>query len=308
MVIPALALAALSLAGFLGGSIWWLDVIANFRAQFVIVLALLGLLVAVTKWKRWSYPIFAAAVVNGLVVLPLFVGAPPDPVAGLPDLRVLSFNLLSTNESYSEVGEYIASVDPDVVLLHEASRPWEVAMSTGPSDYEVVVARSDDLIFGTLVMVKGEDVEVVSHGFSTSSPRAVSVSFVPEGWPTPVTVLGSHPLAPTNEERADLRDAQIGFISEWVNDQNGPHVVAGDLNATPWSWPYRLLLAETELESSQRGFGLQPTFPADSNLFLRVPIDHVLVSSDLSVVERSLGPDLGSDHFPLLVDLQLKAP
>jgi endonuclease/exonuclease/phosphatase (EEP) superfamily protein YafD len=38
---------------------------------------------------------------------------------------------------------------------------------------------------------------------------------------------------------------------------------------------------------------------------MRVPIDHLLHSDTLSVVDRRLGPAMGSDHFPLIVDLQL---
>ena len=48
VVIPAVALAVMSLAAFLGRWVWWLDVLANFRAQYVVVLAVLGLLAAVT--------------------------------------------------------------------------------------------------------------------------------------------------------------------------------------------------------------------------------------------------------------------
>ena len=304
LAVLAAAVALLSLAAFFGGTVWWLDVIANFRAQFVVLLAVLGLILSVTNRRRWGYGVLAAAAVNLVVVLPLFVGAPADVDPGSPTLRVMSFNLLSTNESYQEVIDYIERLDPDVVLLHEASRPWEVAMDTGPNEYEVVRARSDDLIFGTLVLAKGSEIEAVSYGFSTSSPRAVSVEMVPEGWAAPVTVLGTHPLAPTDAERASLRDAQIEFVGEWASSTEGHVVVAGDFNATPWSWPFRSLLVDTDLENSQVGYGLQPSFPAPSNLLLRVPIDHLLHSDSLKAVDRRLGPALGSDHFPLVVDLQ----
>jgi endonuclease/exonuclease/phosphatase (EEP) superfamily protein YafD len=37
---------------------------------------------------------------------------------------------------------------------------------------------------------------------------------------------------------------------------------------------------------------------------LRVPIDHLVHSEVISVRDRRLGPDLGSDHFPLVVEIQ----
>jgi endonuclease/exonuclease/phosphatase (EEP) superfamily protein YafD len=134
----------------------------------------------------------------------------------------------------------------------------------------------------------------------------VEVSFVPEAWPVPVRVLSTHPLAPTDSERADLRDAQLRFASGWAVGQEGAYFVVGDFNATPWSWPFRRMVGETGLANSQVGFGLQPSFPADSNVLLRVPIDHLLHSDSLGVRDRRLGPPMGSDHFPLIVDLELR--
>lgn len=305
VIIPAVALAALSLGAFLGRWLWWLDVLANFRAQYVVALAVFGLVIMMSKWRKTGYAVLGVALVNLIVVLPLYMGSPANASVGTPSLRVMSFNLLSSNESYSDVIEYINTIEPDLVLLHEASRPWEVAMESADFDYEIVRPRSDDLIFGTLALVNAGDVEAVSYGFSSESPRAVEVTFTPEGWSTTVAVLGAHPLAPTDEERAGLRDAQLAYAGEWASDQTGAFIVAGDLNATPWSRPFRDLVATENLINSQTGFGLQPSFSAESNLLLRVPIDHLLHSPALEVTDRQLGPPLGSDHFPLVVDLQV---
>lgn len=305
VVIPAVALAALTLAAFFGRWVWWLDVLANFRAQYVVALALLGLIVLMSRWRKTGYAILGVALVNLVVVLPLYIGSPADARADADEIRVMSFNLLSDNQQYSEVIDYIGTVDPDLVFLHEASRPWEVALESAELDYEIVRPRSDDLIFGTLVLVRGQGVTAVSHGFAAAAARAVDLDYIPHGWETPLSVLGSHPLAPTDQERADLRDAQIGFAGEWASEQTGVFIVIGDFNATPWSWPFRRLMSSADLENSQIGFGLQPTFPTTSNLLLRVPIDHLLHSPTLEVTGRQLGPALGSDHFPLVVDLQL---
>lgn len=305
VIVPAAALALVSVAAFGGRWVWWLDVLANFRAQYVVSLAVLGLIIMMSKWRKSGYAVLGAALVNLVAVLPLYVGSPAEARVEASSVRVMSFNLLSTNEDYSDVVEYIESIDPDIVLLHEASRPWEVAVSSAGLDYEVVRARSDDLIFGTLVLVRGGGVTAVSHGFAAAAPRAVSLSYTPPGWDAQLSVLGTHPLAPSDAERADLRDAQLDFAGKWASDQTGAYLVVGDFNATPWSYPFRRLMTTPGLHNSQNGFGLQPSFPTSSNLLLRVPIDHLVYSSSLEVVDRDLGPSLGSDHFPLVVDLQL---
>lgn len=305
LAIPAVALAVVSLAAFFGEWLWWLDVLANFRAQYAVALTGLGVLVMMSKWRRIGYGVLGAAVINLVVVLPLYVGSPGHSEAAAPSLRVMSFNLLSTNESFSEVIEYIESTDPDIVFLYEASRPWEVAMESAGLDYEIIRPRSDTLIFGTLVLVRGEDIQGVSFGFAEIQPRAVEVIYRPTGWPESVSILSTHPLAPTEKARAALRDAQLGFAGDWAAAREGAFFVVGDFNATPWSSPFRKLLAAAPLRNSQIGFGLQPSFPSSSVFLMRVPIDHLVHSPALIVRDRQMGPALGSDHFPLLVDLEL---
>jgi endonuclease/exonuclease/phosphatase (EEP) superfamily protein YafD len=303
VALPALLLALASVAAFFGRWVWWLDVLANFRAQYLVGLVVLGVVLATSRrWRTWAYAALAVGAVNLVVILPLYLGSPvADPA--LPDVRVMNFNLLSSNESYADVIEYIKTVDADVVLLHEASRPWEVAIDAADLGYEVIRPRSEELIFGTLILVRGKGVSAVSYGFAARSPRAVALSFVPEGWPEPVEVLVTHPLAPTDRERASLRDAQLAFAADWVAGREGPFFVVGDLNATPWSWSFRKLMSSGDLRNSQAGFGLQASFPASASAVLRVPIDHLLYSDGLGVRDRLLGPPMGSDHFPLIVDL-----
>jgi endonuclease/exonuclease/phosphatase (EEP) superfamily protein YafD len=307
LVIPAIGLAVASIAAFFGRYVWWLDVLANFRAQFLVALVISGAVLFFSRFRKISIAVLVAAALNLIVVAPLYLGSPGESSVEAPSVRVMSFNLLSTNEEYASVIEYIDQTSPDVVLLHEASLPWETALESADIDYSITKARSEDLIFGTLVLVKNTagPGEVVSYGFAETDPRAVTVEVQPPNWPIPVQILSSHPLAPTSAERASLRDAQLGFAAAWASDSSGAYVVAGDFNATPWSWPFRNLVDQGSLSNSQIGFGLQPTFAASSNPLFRVPIDHLLQSDDLLVRQRALGPPLGSDHFPLVVDLEL---
>jgi len=162
--------------------------------------------------------------------------------------------------------------------------------------------REEPLDFGTLALVP-EGAEFRTFGFATTAPRAVEV--VLELGESTVRLLGTHPLSPSTEERAGLRDAQLGFARDWSAESGGRRVVAGDLNATPWSSPFRRLLSGGSLINSQLGYGLELTFPTGSSPLVRVPIDHVLHSDGFAVIDRRLGPSLGSDHFPVVVELAL---
>jgi len=297
LAIPAYLLVLVSIAAFFGRWSWVLDVLANFRVQYAFALVLMAIFLAAGRWGRSAAVVALGAIVNLSVIIPLYLGEgqtlPPE-----APVRVLSYNLLSSNEQFGDVAGYIRDMDPDVVFLHEASRPWEVAMEAADLGYTVTRSRSPELIFGTLVLSREGD-RVTSYGFTLGGPRAVEV--VHDG----VAFLGVHPLAPTTAERSALRNAQIEFASDWSRQQEGPHVVVGDFNATSWSYPVRRLLAHTEMENSQSGFGVHATFPASGNFLIRVPIDHLFHSPDLAVADRLLGPPMGSDHYPLVVDLWL---
>ena len=69
----------------------------------------------------------------------------------------------------------------------------------------------------------------------------------------------------------------------------GTVVMAGDLNVTPWSPHFQSALERGGLVDSRLGFGLQPTWPS----FLpgmRIPIDHVLSTPDVTIHRVERGP------------------
>jgi endonuclease/exonuclease/phosphatase (EEP) superfamily protein YafD len=292
-----------TLAGFFGGSWWVLDLFAGFRHQLAAGLIVCTLIAVLAKWKKTSVAIGLLAVVNLVLVVPLFFG-PSRPDSG--ELRILSFNVLASNRRFEEVIDFIRETDADVVVLHEVTSRWEDAIEEASLTledwpYEVTETRAPGDLFGSIVLVvTGADVE--SFGFGLRDPRAIEI-LLPDG----VAVLAVHPLSPSSEFRAEQNDRQFQFAADWVAGQEGPAIIVGDFNATPWSYPFRRLVSSTDLSNSARGFGLDLSYPADGNPLLRIPIDHLLFSDGLAVVDRRLGPAMGSDHFPLTVDLALIA-
>jgi len=294
VAVPALLLAAASLAAFLGAWWWPLDLLTSFRPQYAAVLGLLGAVLVAARWRRIGLVVLGACLVNAVTLVPLFL--PTEPSPGGSEVRIVSFNLFASNEEYEAVAGFIRDSNADLVFLHEASRPWEEAIAEADLGYTIVKTRTDDLIFGTLVLHRG-DATITSRGFAIADRRAVEVQMAG------LAVLAIHPVAPTTAQRASLRDAQMRFAADWASARSGPVVVVGDFNASPWSHAFRTLLRVGGLENSQRGFGIDASFPATGSSLLRIPIDHLLYGDGVAVIDRRLGPALGSDHFPLTVDL-----
>ena len=305
MAIPAVLIGAISLGGFLGKWIWPLDLATSFRPQYAVGLLAAGAALLLGRWRRIGWAVLAVGLVNGALVAPLYWGKPDVPPES-PRLRVVSFNVQGQNEQYQDVIEFLEEVDADVVFLHEANRLWEEELSdakaVGLLGYRQYRSRPRHLSFATLTLTRNRPSEVTSHGWAANEARAVEVVTSLGG--TDVAILGIHPLAPTTPRRTELRDAQFRFAAAWARESRGPTAVTGDFNATPWSHVFGPLV-DAGLRNSQHGFGLSATFPVSGSFLNRIPIDHLLHSSDLMAADRWLGPAVGSDHFPLVVDLVL---
>jgi endonuclease/exonuclease/phosphatase family metal-dependent hydrolase len=81
-------------------------------------------------------------------------------------------------------------------------------------------------------------------------------------------------------------------------------IVMGDLNMSMWSPYYRKFIDRAKLRNTRQGFGIQPSWPTNLPL-LQIPIDHCSITSKLKVSNNRIGKDIGSDHYPLIVDLVL---
>jgi endonuclease/exonuclease/phosphatase (EEP) superfamily protein YafD len=119
------------------------------------------------------------------------------------------------------------------------------------------------------------------------------------------TVVGVHytwplPAGPQQQQTLRLSRVLERFPKESL-------VVVGDFNSTPWSF---------SLRRQDRLFGLERrtralfTWPAGrfSSLtpaapFPFLPIDQVYAGSDWKTVAVRRGPALGSDHYPVVVEL-----
>jgi len=117
----------------------------------------------------------------------------------------------------------------------------------------------------------------------------------------PFTLIGTHPLPPIGAEYASLRNEQLQALGEFAANLPGPALLAGDLNITSWSPFFRDLLTTSGLHDSRIGFGIQPTWLSQL-VWIGIPIDHVLVSQEIIVQRRTVGPSIGSDHRPVVID------
>jgi len=277
---------------------WFADLFSHFQEP-ALAASVLAAAVTARRHRRLA---LALAVLAALQVPPLFrySGAnpvPPDPRAPAR-LRVLVANVLHDNPRFDDLVRLIRRERPDVVGLVEYNRAWLDGLAAVRSEYPFRVeypygAGGIALWFRSQPASIDEPEWLVARGNCV-----IHASFDFAGRRRHVWVV--HPTSPLYRFGTP-GNLELTALADRVRDTGGSRVVMGDMNCTEGSAHFHDFLRTTGLRDSRLGFGRQPSWP--TFLPYRIAIDHALVSSDLAVVDRRLGPSIGSDHFPLIFDL-----
>ncbi|MWV12494.1 endonuclease/exonuclease/phosphatase family protein [Pseudomonas sp. R-28-1W-6] len=267
---------------------WLLDLASHWQWLF-----LAGLLLAVAggSWldRRWLLALLAAP-------LPWLSAAPPLPSGSEgPSLAIASANVHLDNHDASALRAWLAKERPELVVLQEVSPEYAQALS-GLADYPHRVVSPQHSPFGIALLsrlpIRQSAVPVDDQGVARIEAE---VDFA--GCAIGVTAV--HPMPPLTPQYRLQRDSQLLALLRRGQEQNIPALLAGDLNSSPWSAAFARFAAL----GWHRASGLQPTWGGP----LGIPIDQVLASPQWRLASRSRGPDLGSDHRPVLVRLRLQA-
>lgn len=218
-----------------------------------------------------------------------------------PNLTVLSANILSYNSTPEALIHYISETQPDIILLQEVSPRWLMHLQPlidTVYPYSLIHPQSDNFGMATLSKLPLTNIELLY----ASDDAPVSIEAILTINNRQLTILNYHPLPPGSFTYSTRRNRQLAYASEYVHQQPDLTIISGDLNVTPWSPYYQDLMRDSGLYNSRQGFGNLPTWPA---VLPVIPIDHCLVSSSIQTISFQRGPNIGSDHRPLLITFRI---
>lgn len=297
--LPLLALLPM-LAGFAGDWHWALDLCAHFRAQYAAALGL-GLLAAAWMYHwRAALLLLAGSLLNGHAWLSA-AGPLPPPAAIVPgsELTLLLANIHVGNPDLSRLQALIERENPDLIAVLELSPEADQTLAVLDTRWPVHARVPQDTPFGIGVWTRLPDarVDVVS-----SDPLQHPTLRVQFRSAHASTVWITHPFPPIGAQGSRWRDSQLAELAEWLRGDEHA-ILLGDLNAAPWSAAYHRLRERAGLIDARAGHFPWPTWYGSGGLSraLALPIDHALVGRGWRVVDFRVGPDIGSDHRPLLV-------
>ncbi len=285
-----------TVSGLLGRSSWMLDLIGNFRFQYLWLGALALGALAWNRWWWWFAGVAFAVVLNLAAVGPYWWGsiAPADTGA---HLTVVHLNTQAGNQDKAAVVEFVRTADADIVVLTEVTPALLQLLEAATLPFQPVAGTPPVTPIGLLALARHPSVSGQLTNLGVSGvPGLILDARVGN---RSVEILAFHTSSPGREARSTARDDQLAGAASRVLERDSPMILIGDFNATPWTGAFRDLL-DAGLVDAQRGRGVAGSRPAGWGPF-KIPIDHLLHTPELTTTSFSFGPSAVSDHQSLRV-------
>jgi endonuclease/exonuclease/phosphatase (EEP) superfamily protein YafD len=286
-------------------------------AVHLVSLAAIGMCLALVL-RRWIHMAILAALASTLAWPVLAAHRPAAEIAEGPRLKVVSANLWFAAPTHQPTIEFLMASDADIVGLIEVSASWQQILAPLFAKYPhrvdcfVTVPECETILLSKLPIMapRAERVlggaPVVVGGEVDWNGKRVEVLATHLAWPfTPD--YGQHwrvnpGAAPVLDGRlpASRQASQAENLARLLNTLSPDLVVMGDFNGAPWS---RLQSAFSDATGLENAAGWELSWPTMLPWPLRLPIDHVLSRGHLVVTAFSAGPELDSDHFPVIAEI-----
>ena len=292
---------AATLLGLLDRWSWVFETADVFRLQYLVVLVAAALAALLLRRPRLTALAAALAAVNFAVLgIPLTQSVTAAPKSTAPAaLRVVVANVEVGNRDFAAVHRLVAQTRPDLFGVTELTPSMAQHLGSKLPGYRasVVEPRGDAYGIGLYSRIPLLSARLVR--FPSDGPPTVVARVRAAG--KPVTVVVTHVHTPF---AGSIHVRHLHALAAAARSQFGRRVaVCGDFNTPPWSGPLRDFASDARLHDLYGGRAWAGYSWPTWGPFLRVPLDNCFVGSALAVADYHDGPNVGSDHRPLVVDL-----
>lgn len=301
------SVSLLSVVGRLGSLSKYAELASHFKIQYLI-----GATVCLLSFLYYREPIWASAAalgvaINVAAVAPWYFGGRKSNGDRSARRRV---KLALANVNHESVAHeafisFARKHSPDVLIVQELNEVWRKSLGSLQGIYPFIeeYPRAGGSGMALYSRFRFERLSVV---FPEGEARPVILTRIDVDGVS-VSLLSLHPRTPIRDDHFQLRNGMLSAAADCLRNLSGPKICVGDLNITPWSPNYLSFVEQTGLVNVRKGFGLLPSWP--TFLFfkwLMIPLDHCLISEDIHVADAMTGEPIGSDHLPLIVELDLE--
>lgn len=294
----------------------WLATIFLFGPRWFCAIPWPMLFVAAAIWQRRLLVPLALA---GLVILFPIMGLELNFAGGSNRLalRLVTCNVDQFRYSAERLLELIEDEQIDAVLLQEVAGRAQFVWPRGWN----VIHRDEYLLASRFpIRMEGDFRRPTIPGkmaavrFLVDMPGRGEVQFFDLHLPTPryglEAVLNQKTViepekAVALESVLAMREREASLVSRWIASFDGPKIVVGDFNMPRESVIFRKHFHWLDNAFSRAGLGFGFTkITEEKGLNYGSRIDHVLYSPPWKCVKAWVGPPIGSDHLPLVVEFE----
>lgn len=304
----------------LAGDRWWPATVLTFGPRWLVLLPFPVLVLpGVLFNRRLLVPVLLAAALGAGPVMGFCVSwislTGKTPVENSVLLRVITYNAGEGRTDPGVVGRYIKSERPDVLIINEWQSAASELLPELPEGWHVA-EHQNAAVFSRYPI---KSVDRLGPDRFRKPWRAPALRCELECPAGTIYVMGLHldtpregldairksrwNSGPEMEQILEDRRRESEMASQLAAESIGPVVVAGDFNMPVDSDLYGRYWFRWQNAFSIAGLGYGHT---KFTRFFGIRIDHVLASREWQVLAARVGPNLGGDHRPVLVDLQLR--
>lgn len=290
IALPVVVAGVICLSNPLDGPLYLIDIFTQ-----PILTASVLLTIAILLLRRYK-----VAALSGLGVALMLVSILPQT---LPDqapvdedaapITLMWSNMFVQNPVPQKILPWIASKQPDIVVLVEVTYQQRKAMADMLKESYPYVIRSNDMIIASRYPVTPPTARVrgfVAYSMTVRTPKA------------PITLVAAHLARPWPYTAEGKQPYQFEHLYEGLKYlPREKMVLVGDFNSSPYAAHLRDFAKRREMSLA---YGLSGTWYSILPSIGRVTIDNVLVSRDLRLSSRQVGPGTGSDHNPVFVEIR----
>ncbi len=314
-------------------AIWQIDLLSNFTVWCFVAAVPLLVIALILRRRRWALvlliPLVVLVLKYGVYFLPS--GLRTARTGDAPTLTVMTMNVLKRNTDWAAIEAQIQTANPDAIAIQEMSDGFLSAVwpkLTEAYPYHVnVFSPPDESSMGMLSrypIIEQETFNLPDDYDLTHIRAVIDVNG------EQIALYNVHMAAPTFSRTQGAGRfigrifpyQYVSFYRRWqmVNfypmlaEEAVPIIVMGDFNTADGSGDYFRFASESGLRDTfaEVGFGMGFTFPSElvigSQRLPFVPLmrlDYIWHSTDLAPTAAWLGGATGSDHFPVIAQLQI---
>lgn len=296
---------------------WFFDLFSHFSNQYIFGGMVLSTLLILLKKKKHAtlcflVALFALIETRTILQYPLQFFSPYDTDSQIKDKKItlLQYNHNFNNRNFNLFKEWVTRPrnNPfDVIVLQEASE-YTLSLAHDLNEiYPYQIHEQRSMPFGMIILSR---YAIKTHElipFTALPYKNFLLKAVIETPSFPVTVYALHAIPPGGRVPSKQRNIELARSAQRIaNDQSENIILIGDLNLTPTSPYFKNFKTASKLEFQSFGLFLNPTWPDNHYFnFLKIPIDHVMHSSNIRVLDKKPENAFGSDHQTLITTLEI---